>query len=77
MYDDSSAAESTDAAGGENTETENDESDRGSPVIPKPSNSRSSAASGGSFVMVDGQITDDDAEALENDEVRTNFITGS
>ena len=68
MYDDSSAAESTDVgAGGDNTETENDESGRDSPVIPKPSNSQSSAASGGSFVMVD-EITDDGVDNIDNNE---------
>ena len=68
MYDDSSAAESTDVgANGENTETENDGSGRDSPVIPKPSNSRSSAASGGSFVMVDA-ITDDDVDNIDHNE---------
>lgn len=68
MYDDSSAAESTDVgANGENAETENDESGRDSPVVPKPSNSRSSAASGGSFVMVEA-ITDDDVDNIDNNE---------
>ena len=68
MYDDSSAAESTDiGANGDNTETENYESGRDSPVIPKPSNSRSSAASGGSFVMVDA-ITDDDVDNIDDNE---------
>jgi len=79
MYDDSSAAESTDVIGNGNTETEEDgadddtdgESGRISPVIPKPTQSQTSSggASGSSsksYVMIDA-LTDDDANDGDDD----------